>query len=321
MALQTQSRCGRHRRLARLGIAVGFFATVFATSSVRADDSKGASTSEDGDEQKIETLSGRLETGIYAERRGGRDTAAISPRLTLGIRVRPSVELWMSGGAATAFSDSAGGRSRTAQASNLVVGGRFIRDQSTELYRRLHVGFAFALPTDVELSDEDQRALSLALGARGGWEPWAWNPSTLGLVIPVGVEAQVWRGLSFGADAAAAALVSAAGETDDIEAVAQLGGHARYAFQWFGLRLDLRGVYNGKLEDPTQASVGAVADTALCRADAPSRIRGLVEGRNADCPWTLSARFDLNLDTPYGFLGDEGQRVWGVQLALGWSVF
>lgn len=267
------------------------------------------------------TLTGEAEVGIFAERRPDLDVASVSPLLRLGIRPRPQVEIFGGFGAVATFSDGPEGRENFARPSNIDFGGRWVRRWGGDRYRSASIGFQFAIPTGAVQSDAQADAYEYALGGRAGWNPWDWTPATLGLVVPAEIHAQVWRRLVVGGELGVGGMFPSIDNNAPPSAAAQVAAQARYVLPWLGVGVRVSGVYNGqRREDTTQTAVAPFADVSLCRRGGP-RLRGTLERANAKCPAYLSARFNINLDAPYGWATKDAMRVWGLQLGLGWSVF
>jgi hypothetical protein len=228
----------------------------------------------------------------------------------------------MAFGVATLHVDSAEGRSRDVSPGNLELGFRAIGERHGLRYATGHIGFRFALPTSFQHTDAHVSALEYALAVRGGWDPWAWEPGSLGIVVPAGFRAEVLPRLEVATDGAVAGLFAASSSQRAPAFAAQVGGEIRYALPWFGVGVRAQGVYNGRSErDRTQASAGPLVDTHLCRRTAARRIQGVAGDANPECPLRLAARLTVNLDRPYGFASEDALRVWGLLLSLGWAVW
>jgi hypothetical protein len=267
------------------------------------------------------TLTGDVDVGIFAEKTPGADRALVSPSLHLGIRVRPEVELALGGGAFGLFQNGPGGVQYEARPSNLTIGTRFLRERHADRYRHLSAGFAFALPTAFSRSAVDDEAYDTVIGARGGWDAWEWEPTSMAIVFPFAWRGQLARRWMLGLEAAAGGLFASGGSNEPPALVAQVGGEARYALPWFAAGVRLQGVWNGANEsDRSQASVVPQLDASLCRRNTGRRIRGLVSRTSAECPVVVSARFTFNLDRPYGFITEDAQRIWGLGVGLGWAI-
>lgn len=268
------------------------------------------------------TVVGDADLGIFAESRSGQNTASLSPQIRMGLRPRPEVELHMSFGAVTVFRDSAEGREQEAKPSNLSFGASRIVDQREGAWRYAKIGFAFVLPSALATTPIEQDAYDHALGSRGGWDPWSWTPQSFGLVVPAELRAQVGRRWVIGGDGGLGALLPSAGRTDGLAVAAQIAGEARVVAKRFGLGMRLAAVWNGRHPtDRSQAAVSPFVDASLCRRSSGRRLRGERARTSSDCPLYATARFNVNLDGPYGFTGDDPLRVWGVQAGLGWAVY
>ena len=267
-------------------------------------------------------LVGDVDVGIFAERTPELDIASVSPLMRLGIRPRPNVEILAGLGAVASFSNGPEGKQTLARPSNLGFGVHWVGDFGGDKYRAARVGFQFAIPTGAVRSEEEAQAYRYALGGRGGWNPWDWAPATLGLVIPAEVQAQVWRRLVVGGEAAVGGLFASIDNEAPHTAAAQVAASMRWVLPWFAAGLRISGVVDGRqADDNTQAAVTPFADVSLCRKNTGRRLRGTFERTTADCPVYASARFNVNLDAPYGFIADDAMRVWGLQVGLGWAVF
>jgi hypothetical protein len=267
------------------------------------------------------TLSGDIDVGIFAERRPDRDVASLSPHLRLGIRPRPTVEILGGFGAVATFMDGTMGRENSARPSNIDFGLRWVKRWGGDRYREASAGFHFAIPTGGARTDLEAEAYDYALGGRGGWNPWDWTPSTLGLVLPAEIHAQVWRRLVVGGEVGIGGLFPAVQNTSTPEAAAQVAGQARYVLPWLALGLRVQGVYNGaRRAETNQVAIAPMVDVSLCRRGGP-RLRGTFARTTAECPVYASARLNLNLDAPYGFVSRDAMRLWGLQVGLGWAVF
>jgi hypothetical protein len=175
---------------------------------------------------------------------------------------------------------------------------------------RGHIGFAFALPTNFRLTDRETEALDYAVAVRGGLDPWLWLPATLGIVVPGG---WTWRApwMQVGADGALAALVAAANNPDRPGFAAQARGHVAFASPWVVLGAYVSGAVNTRdTRNKTQVAVGPVLDVPLCFG----------KRRRQTCPLTAFGQVNVNLDRPYGFVGD-GLHVWGGQVGLRWAMY
>lgn len=269
-------------------------------------------------------LTGELSSGFFAGHPDGRGTASVAPRLELGIRARPSVELGINFGMATLHQAPPPGSNdarREASPGNMGFGLKFIRERNESRYSKLYVGFGFGIPTGFAEADRERQALSYAVATAGGWNAWEWEPATMSIVVPFGGRVQVLRRIVLGADAGVAGMFASSSDSGPHGVGAQVAGQARYVLPWFGLGLRLQGSYNGRNEvDSTQAAVTPFVDTGLCRRSAERRIQGVMSDVSHPCPVRLSAAVHINLDAPYGFVGD-GQQIWGGQVALGWAVF
>lgn len=268
------------------------------------------------------TLVGEAELGIFAESRPDQDVASISPQVHLGMRPRDSVELDLRFGAVSVFRNSAQGREQEARPSNLSFGVNRVLDSRQGQWRYAKIGFAFVLPTAYATTPSEQEAYDYALGGRNGWDPWTWTPQTFGLVLPAAVRAQAGRRWVIGGDAGLAGLLPSADRTDGLAVAAQVAAQARVVIRRLGLGLRMAAVWNGRHpDDRSQAGVSPFVDTSLCRRGSGRRLRGTLARTSNECPVYASARLNVNLDGPYGWSGRDAMRLWGVQVALGWSVF
>lgn len=305
------------RRLSELWPMLGLVVGLRSTDASAAQTDRTTSS-----DVATPTIGGHLDAGVFAERTAQRDAAAVSPHVGLAIRARPEVELLFAGGVATLSQSEAGTVSRHARAANLLIGMRFVRERRSTRWVRARLGMDFALPTGFALGEDEAEAVDLALASRGGWSPWQWSPAMLGLVVPAEIRAQVMRRWVLGVDAGVAGLFSASDQPGFPGAVAQLAGEARFVAPWLGAGVRLQGIYNGRNEvDTTQAAVVPFVDASLCRKASGRRVRGVMGMTDPDCPVFAVARMHVNLDAPYGFIGSEAARVWGLQLALGWAVY
>lgn len=253
-------------------------------------------------------LTGSLEAGLYAGQQPEQDAVVVSPRLQLGVRARPEVELGFSFGAASLTAQhQRDGRVRAQGPSNFVFGAGWVRDGLEERHRG-HLGFAFSLPTTLEPSAQVLDAHRLARATRGGLNAWEWSPATMGVIVPIGWSMHERR-FDVGVDGAFGGLFSAAGDLADPGFVGQVRGAAAVHIWRARIGGALAAVYNGR-EDlgALQTSVQPFVDLALCRAE-----------RVATCGLHLDARATVNVDAPYGY-GPEGLRIWGTILGLRWTV-
>jgi hypothetical protein len=285
---------------------------------VQADPRSGSEEEEEGP-----VVVGETEVGIFAERTPAADRALVSPMLRLGMRVRPEVELSFKGGAFGLFQNAATtGFQAEARPSNMVFETTFLKERwGRGRWFQFHAGFLFALPTAFSRGVVDDEAYDLVLAGRGGWNAWEWDPSALGMVIPVGLRGQVLERIELGVEAAGGGLF-ASGASDDLPAfVGQVAADVRYALPWFGVGARAQAVWNGGREDRrSHLSVVPSLDTSFCRAGTGRRVRGLVSRTSPDCPVYASARLVVNLDRPYGFIGEDAMRVWGLLVGLGWAL-
>lgn len=253
-------------------------------------------------------LTGSLDTGMYAGRQPEQDAVVLSPRLQLGVRARPEVELGLSMGVASLTAQHERfGRVRAHGPGNFVFGTRWVRDAVDERHHG-HLGFAFALPTTLDPSAQVLDAHRLARASRGGLDPWQWSPATMGVVLPAG-----WsmHGGAFdvGVDGVVGGMFSAAGDLDAPGFVGQLRGSAGVKVWRARLGGALAAVYNGRDDyGALQTTVQPSVAIALCRAE---RINA--------CGVHLDAGGSINIDAPYGF-GPNGRRVWGTQFGLRWAL-
>lgn len=267
------------------------------------------------------TLTGDIDVGIFAESRPDRDIVSLSPHLRLGIRPRSTVEIFGGFGAVATFMDGTMGRENSARPSNIAFGLRWVKRWGGDRYREASAGFHFAIPTGAARTELEAEAYDYALGSRGGWNPWDFTPATLGLVLPAEIHAQVWQRLVIGGEVGIAGLFPAVQNNTTPEAAAQVAGQARWVLPWLALGLRVQGVYNGaRRAETNQVSIAPLADVSLCRRGGP-RLRGTFARTTAECPVYATARFNLNLDAPYGFVSRDAMRLWGLQVGLGWAVF
>lgn len=255
-------------------------------------------------------VTGSVDVGFFADRRPNEDVASVSPLMTLGVRPREHVELGIGMGVATlATSDREFGNRREVMAGNLSLGTKFVHD---ELDRPVHtyIGFEFALPTNARMTDNQQRAFRIARAVRAGFDAWRFTPSSMAVVVPLGVS---WQGrwLRVGADGAVAGLFAAPGNANLPGAVMQARGHAALVTNYVVAGASLSGVWNARETlGTTQAAAGPFAELPLC----------VGERRRASCPLSLTGRANINLDAPMGF-ASEGRRVWGMLFGLSWSLY
>jgi hypothetical protein len=274
-------------------------------------------------EEEGPVITGEVEVGIFAERSRLADRALVSPMVRLGMRVRPEVELSIKGGAFGLFQNAqASGFQAEARPSNLVFQTSFLRERwNSGRWFHFSAGFLFALPTAFSRSLVDDEAYDQVLGGRGGWNPWEWDPSSMGIVVPVALRGQVLERIELGVEAAGGGLFASGASNDSPSLVGQGAADFRYALPWFGVGTRFQAVWNGGREESrSHLAVVPSLDTSFCRAGTGRRVRGLVSRTSPDCPVYASARFVLNLDRPYGFIGQDGMRVWGLLVGLGWAV-
>lgn len=253
-------------------------------------------------------LTGSVEAGVYAGQQPEQDAVVVSPRVQIGVRARPEVELGFSLGVASLTAQHRrDGRVRAQGPGNFVFGAGWVRDGLDER-RHGHLGFAFSLPTTLDPSAQVLDAHRFARATRGGQNAWEWSPATMGVIVPIGWSMHERR-FDVGVDGAFGGLFSAAGDLNDPGFVGQVRGAA--AFHIWRARLGgaLAAVYNGR-EDlgALQTSVQPFVDIALCRAE-----------RLASCGLHLDASATVNVDAPYGY-GPEGMRIWGTMLGLRWTL-
>ncbi len=282
---------------------------------VQAD---GPDMDELGDEP---TLLGSADIGIFAEQRPDAQVASVSPHLDMGIRPHPSAEVMAGFGVVSTVINGPEGKVSTTRASNMTVAASRVVRWSDDKFREAKIGFAFAIPTSIARDDDERLAYEYALGGRGGWNPWEWTPTTLGLVLPAQIRAQVWRRLVVGADAGLAGLFPSVDNTAAPSLVAQGAGVARYVTRWAGVGVRMSAVYNGQREgDRSQVAVAPFADASLCRRGG-RRIQGTFAMATQQCPVYATAKFNFNIDAPFGYTAEDAMRVWGLTLGLGWAVF
>lgn len=268
------------------------------------------------------TIVGDVELGAFAAAQPDENVALISPHVRMGIRPRPEVELHVNFGAVSVLRDTPQGRSRDTRPSNLSFGFSGVLDRRHDRWRYAKIGFGFVLPSAVATTSVEHDAYEYAMGGRLGWDPWNWMPQSLGLVVPAEVRAQVGRRWVLGGDAGLAALLPSANRTDGMAMAAQVAAQARVVTRRFGLGMRLSAVWNGRHpDDRGQAGVSPFVDTSLCRRSSGRRLRGERARTSNACPLYASARLNLGFDGPYGFLGEDAMRMWGVQLGLGWAVY
>ncbi len=253
-------------------------------------------------------LTGSLDTGMYVGSQREQDAVVLSPRLELGVRARPEVELRFSLGVASLTAQhETYGRVRAQGPGNFVFGTRWVRDGVRERHHG-HLGFAFALPTTLDPSAQVLEAHRLARASRGGWNPWQWSPATMGVVLPAGWSMHLRR-FDVGVDGAIGGMFSAAGDLDEPGFVGQLRGSAGYRIWRARFGGALAAVYNGReVLGALQTAVQPSIAVALCR---PERID--------TCGVHLDAGASVNIDAPYGF-GPDGRRIWGAQFGLRWAL-
>lgn len=266
-----------------------------------------------GAPQPVETvpptvLTGSLDTGMYVGRQPAQDVAVFSPRLQLGVRARPEVELGFSLGVASLTAQhERDGRVRAQGPGNFVFGTRWVRDAVGERHHG-HLGFAFALPTTLDPSVQVLDAHRLARASRGGLDPWQWSPATMAVLVPAGWSMHVRR-FDVGIDGAAGGMFSAAGDLDDPGFVGQVRGAAGVRIWRARIGGAVAAVYNGReVLGALQTTVQPSVALALCRAE-----------RMDTCGVHFDAGASVNIDAPYGF-APGGRRVWGTQLGLRWAL-
>lgn len=283
--------------------------------------SVSASADAEEPEQEGPILTGETEVGVFAEQGKFADRALLSPTVRLGIRVRPEVELSIKGGAFGLFQNSAKGLEAEARPSNIVLRTRLLHERWTGRHFHFSGGFAFALPTAFSNTAVDDEAYDIVLGGRGGWNPWEWEPTSMGIFVPFALRGQVLRRLGLGVEAAGGGLFSSGGGEEQPALVAQIAGEVRYAFPWFAAQTRFQAVWNGRDErDRSQMSVVPGIDASFCRRETGRRVRGLVAKTSPQCPVYASAQFTFNIDRPYGFVADDAMRIWGLSLGLGWAL-
>jgi hypothetical protein len=131
----------------------------------------------------------------------------------------------------------------------------------------------------------------------------------------------VWRRLVVGADAALAGLFPSVYNTAPPAFAGQVAGQGRFVTRWFAVGARVSAVYNGqRTDDRTQVAVAPLADVSFCRRGG-RRIQGTLAQTTAQCPVFATARFNVNVDAPFGFTRADAMRVWGLQVGLGWAVF
>jgi hypothetical protein len=235
------------------------------------------------------------------------------------------VELGLNFGLATLHQEpergSGDGARRQASPGNIGFSIGYVRERNEQRYSKLHVGVGFGIPTGFAEGDRQRQALSYAVATSGGWNAWEWEPATMSIVVPLIARVQVLPRLVLGADAALAGMFVSSSNAGPHGFGAQLGGQVRYVLPWFGVGVRAQGSYNSRRrEDTNQVAAAPFLDVGLCRRSAARRIQGVIADNDYDCPVRLSAAVHINIDTPYGFVGD-GQKIWGGQIGLGWSVF
>lgn len=252
-------------------------------------------------------LTGAAETGIYAGSQPDQDAVVFSPRLEIGVRARPEVELGFTAGAVSLTAQhQRDGRVRAQGPGNFVFGTRWVRDRVGKRHHG-HLGFAFAFPTTLEPSAALQEAHRLARATRGGWNAWEWSPSTMGVLLPAGWSANLNR-FEVGADGAVGGLFSASGDLIDPGFLGQVRVSAAARVWRVRVGGAVAGVYNGREQlGAFQASVQPFVALALCREPGPQ------------CGAHLEASAAINVDAPYGFAPD-GRRIWGTQVGFRWAI-
>jgi hypothetical protein len=278
----------------------------------------------DGEELAEEpTLVGGAEVGIFAERRADADVASVSPRLELGIRPHPQVEILAGFGAVATVINTPTERESSVRSSNISVAASRVQRWGTK-FREAKVGFAFSLPTSSARTPEERAGYDYALGGRAGWNPWEWTPTTLGLIIPAQIRAQIGRRWVVGGDAAIGGMFASVDNTAPPAVAAQGAGLARLVTRWVGLGARVTAVYNGqRTDDRSQVAVSPFADASLCRRGG-RRVQGTFARATAQCPVFATAAFNVNLDAPFGLVSRndaQTMRVWGLVMGLGWAVF
>ena len=251
-------------------------------------------------------LTGSLDAGVYAGRQPSQDVVVVSPRLQVGVRARPEVELGFSMGVASLTAQhQTFGRVRAQGPGNFVFGTRWVRDGADERHHG-HLGFAFALPTTLDASAQVLDAHRLARASRGGLDAWQWSPATMGVVVPAGWSMHLRR-LDVGVDGALGGMFSAAGDLQDPGLVGQLRGSAGVRVWRARVGGALAAVYNGRDDlGALQTSAQPFVSVAMCRTE-----------RLPSCPLHLDAGASINIDAPYGY-GPQGRRIWGTQFGLRW---
>ncbi len=327
------------RRGVLLGRGVALLSLALATmlpATAAADEPEAESF----EEPLEKLLGGSLEMGVAARRElpperlfdpnnpdastgptGPREVASLSPMLRLNLRVRDEVELYGAGGVVTVFTNGPEGQTNSARPSNITFGGRRLWEWSSDKYRSADLGVEFGIPTGYARSDDELDAYEYALAGRGGLGPWEWMPRTLSFVAPGGVAAQVFRRWVIDGRGAIAGMFPSLGDVDRPTIAAQISAGARFVLPWVALGVRASAVYNGRHpDDRSQLAITPTLDTSLCRRGT-RRISGTMAPTTAQCPVYLSAKMNLNLDAPYGFVSDEAMGIWGLHFGLGWAVF
>jgi len=256
-------------------------------------------------------LTGSADVGFYAGQQPEQDAVVASPRLQVGIRARPEVELGLSMGAVSLTAQHREhGRVRAQGPSNFVFGTRWVRD-APDARHHGHLGFAFALPLAFDPTQEVLDAHRLARASRGGLDPWEWSPATMGVIIPAGWSMSPGADGRFdvGVDGAFGGMFSAGGDLEDPGFVGQVRAKAGMKIWRAQIGAAVAAVYNGREElGALQTAVQPFVAIALCRAE---RLNG--------CGVHLDAGASVNIDAPYGF-GPDGRRIWGTQFGLRWAL-
>jgi hypothetical protein len=187
--------------------------------------------------------------------------------------------------------------------STLLIGNPslalFYADRSPRSFARIGGGIALPL---LDVDDfTDVGAVIAAAATRGLMDLWLYLPDRLSLIVPAQVQMRA-SSIVLGADGALALLIPT-GDNDEAEAelMLQLGGLIGVALgdATLGMRVQVATMLTEDDGDNTQASLMPFIQADL---DGGAFVHGGVL---------------LNLDAPYGVLGDDGADVWALRIGGG----
>jgi hypothetical protein len=247
------------------------------------------------------------ELGVFAgELEGDQRTVLISPLVEMRLQLAYSVLMQVMWGFsyANVSLEDADDRENTFRIGNPYVAFHYQGKRNQWSYR---IGVGATVPA-ATLSDDiverqiQQSAYSVAAALRGNTSFWLWDPHTVSVIVPIGVERRKPSGFLWGAYLDTGALIklnennARTSKTDFLMQMAAMMGYQATDWLRVGSRFTLVLIPKWK-EQNTQLAV-----------------EPFLRFGNENAFGAL--RVNINLDNPWGFSFDKRQ-VWGIRVAGG----